>query len=65
MIPGALAATETFLTLKGEVIKMDREILFFPNNIDNQGEHEGLFNEFDPLEAKGMEDGKENQNPGE
>jgi len=57
--------TQTFLTLKGEVIKMDREILFFPNNIDNQEEHEGLFNEFDPLEAKGVEDGKEDQNPGE
>jgi len=56
--------TQTFLTLKGEVIKMDREILFFPNNIEAQEEHEGLFNEFDPLEAKGMEDGKENQNPG-
>jgi hypothetical protein len=56
--------TQTFLTLKGEVVKMDREILFFPNNIENQEEHEGLFNEFDPLEAKGMEDGKENQNPG-
>src|SRR4030043_415351 len=24
--------TQTFLTLKGEVIKMDRELLFFPNN---------------------------------
>jgi len=57
--------TETFLTLKGEVVKMDREILFFPNNLDSQEEHEGLFNEFDPLEAKGMEDGKENQNPRE
>ncbi len=55
--------THTFLTLKGEVVKMDREILFFPNNIENQEEQEGLFNEFDPLEAKGTEDGKENQNP--
>jgi len=55
--------TQTFLTLKGEVIKMDREILFFPNNMENQEEREGLFNEFDPLEAKGMEDGKENQDP--
>jgi hypothetical protein len=54
--------TQTFLTLKGEVVKMDREILFFPNNIENQEEHEGLFNEFDPLEARGVEDGKENQN---
>jgi len=56
--------TQTFLTLKGEVVKMDREILFFPNNIESQEEHEGLYNEFDPLEAKGTEDGKEDQNPG-
>jgi len=57
--------TEKFLTLKGEVVKMDREILFFPNNMQTQEEHEGLFNEFDPLEARRMEDGKENQNLGE
>jgi hypothetical protein len=57
--------TRTFLTLKGEAVKMDREILFFPNNIENQEEHEGLFNEFDPLEARGVEDGKKDQNPRE
>ena len=57
--------TQKFLTLKGEVIRMDREILFFPNNMNIQEEHEGLFNEFDPLEARRMEDGKENQNLGE
>ncbi len=57
--------TQTFLTLKGEVVKMDREILFFSNNINHQEEHEGLFNEFDPLEARGTEDGKEDQNPRE
>src|SRR3989304_2835000 len=45
--------TQTFLTLKGGVVKMDREILFFPNNIENQEGHEGLYNEFDPLEARG------------
>ncbi len=55
--------TQTFLTLKGEVVKMDREILFFPNNMENQEEQEGLFNEFDPLEARGVEDEKEDQNP--
>ena len=55
--------TQTFLTLKGGVVKMDREILFFPNNIENQEGHEGLYNEFDPLEARGVEDGKESQNP--
>jgi len=51
--------TQRFVTLKGEVVKMDREILFFPNNLEDQGEHEGLFNEFDPLEARKGEDGKE------
>lgn len=56
--------TQKFLTLKGEVVKMDREILFFPNNIEAQEEREGLYNEFDPLEARGVEDGKENQDPG-
>jgi hypothetical protein len=55
--------TQKFLTLKGEVIKMDREILFFPNNLEDQEEHEGLYNEFDPLETRKVEDGKEDQNP--
>jgi hypothetical protein len=54
--------TYKFLTLKGEVVKMDREILFFPNNMEVQEEHEGLYNEFDPLEARGGGDGKEDQN---
>ncbi len=57
--------TQRFLTLKGEVVKMDREILFFPNNIEAQEEHEGLYNEFDPLEARGVKDGEEDQNPSE
>jgi hypothetical protein len=57
--------TQKFLTLKVDVMKMDREILFFPNNIENQEEHEGLFNEFDPLEARRVEDGKEDQDLGE
>jgi hypothetical protein len=51
--------TQKFLTFKGEVIKMDREILFFPNNLEDQEEHEGLYNEFDPLETRRIEDGKE------
>jgi hypothetical protein len=51
--------TQKFLTLKGKVIKMDREILFFPNNLEDQEEHEGLYNEFDPLEVRKVEDGKE------
>src|SRR4030043_1591128 len=51
--------TQKFLTLKGEAVKMDGEILFFPNNLGTQEEHEGLFNEFDPLEARGIENAKE------
>jgi hypothetical protein len=57
--------TQKFLTLKGKVVKMDKEILFFPNNLEDQGEHEGLYNEFDPLEAKRVEDGQEDQDPRE
>jgi hypothetical protein len=57
--------TQKFLTLKGEVIKMDKEILFFPNNLEDQEEHEGLFNEFDPLEGRKGGDGKEDKNPSE
>ena len=56
--------TQKFLTLKGQVVKMDREILFFPNNMEAQEEHEGLYNEFDPIEAGGSGDGNEHQDPG-
>lgn len=54
--------THKFLPLKGETVKMDREILFFPNNLSAEGEREVLYNEFDPLEETGAEDGKEDQN---
>jgi hypothetical protein len=55
--------THKFLSLKGKVVKMDREILFYPNSLSTEGEHEVLYNEFDPLEKTGEEDGKEDQNP--
>jgi hypothetical protein len=55
--------TQKFLSLKGEAVKMDREILFFPDSLSTEGEQEVLYNEFDPLETKGEEDGKEDQNP--
>jgi hypothetical protein len=57
--------THKFLSLKGKVAKMDREILFYPNSLSTEGEHEVLYNEFDPLEKTGEEDGKEDQNPRE
>jgi hypothetical protein len=55
--------THKFLSLKGEVVKMDREILFFPNNLSAEGEQEFLYDEFDPLEGMGVKDGEEDQNP--
>jgi len=53
--------THRFLSLKGEAGRMDRDILFYPNN--PEGERDVLYEEFDPLEAKGAEDGKEDSNP--
>jgi len=54
--------THRLLSLKGEAVKMDREILFYPNNLTGEGEKEVLYNEFDPFETIGAEDGKEDQN---
>ena len=52
--------THRFLSLRGEVVKMDREILFFPNSLSSERGQEVLYNEFDPLETTGEENGKEN-----
>ncbi len=57
--------TRKFLALKGEVVKMDREILFFPNSLSAEGEQEVLYNEFDPIEITGEDDGQEDPNPRE
>ena len=54
--------THRLLLLKGKAAKMDREILFFSNR-SAEGENEGLYNEFDPLDVAGAQDGKEDQNP--
>ncbi len=50
--------THRYLSLKGEAIKMDKDILFYPNHLSTEEEHEGLLSEFDPLESKGKEDEK-------
>jgi hypothetical protein len=55
--------THRFLSLKGEAGRMDRDILFYPNHLLTEGERDILYEEFDPLEAKGAEDGKEDSNP--
>ncbi len=57
--------THKFLSLKGETVKMDRKILFYPNSLSAEGEQEVLYNEFDPLETEGEKDGKEDSNPRE
>jgi len=48
--------TDRFLSLKGALAKMDREILFFPNHLSAQEEHEVLYDEFDPLETEEDQD---------
>ncbi len=54
--------THRLLLSKGKTAEMDRELLFFPNGLPT-GESQGLYNEFDPLEAVGAEDAKKDQNP--
>ncbi len=49
------------LLSKGKV-ERDRDILFFPNGLPSEGS-EGLYEEFDPLESRGVEHGKEDSNP--
>jgi hypothetical protein len=58
------AQTHQFLYPKGKASEIEREILFFPNGLLTEGEFEGLYDEFDPLEPGGVKDGKENQDPG-
>lgn len=54
--------TYRFLRPKGRVMDLDREILFFPKG-SSEGEKQGLYNEFDPLEVSGGDDGKKDQDP--
>ncbi len=48
-----------YLAPNGKASKIDLETLFFPNNPGSEKEHEFLYNEFEPLDDKGVEDGKE------
>lgn len=45
--------TQRFFSLKSEVFRIDREILFFPNTFLTESEHEILYNEFDPIHVEG------------
>jgi len=57
--------THKFLSLKGETVKIDREVLFYPNSLSTEGKQEILYNEFDPIETEGERDGEEDPNPRE
>ncbi|MGQ9647839.1 MAG: hypothetical protein ACUVWO_15050 [Thermodesulfobacteriota bacterium] len=56
--------THRFLSLKGEVGRMERDILFYPNHLSTEAERDVLYEEFDPLEPKGGKDGEKNPDPG-
>jgi hypothetical protein len=55
--------THRLLSLKRETAKLDREIFFYPNHLSGEGNQDVLYDEFDPLEATGGEDGNEDPNP--
>lgn len=53
--------TRRLLHPKAKSAEMDRDLLFFPNNL-SETETEGLYNQFEPIEAKGEDHGEEDQN---
>ncbi len=52
--------THRLLLSKWKMAEMDREVLFFPDKL-SELESQGLYNEFDPLESTGAEDGEKDQ----
>jgi hypothetical protein len=55
--------TYRYLSLKGEALKMDRDILFYPDRLFDEGDKEGIYDEFDPLPGKGAVSEQENPDP--
>lgn len=55
------AQARPYVASYGKVAKVDLESFFFPNPLVNDKEHEHLYDEFSPLEDKGVKDGKEDQ----
>ncbi len=51
--------TRPFLSLRGEPVKMERDILFYSNSLSEFGEKESLYDEFSPLEEMGGGNEKE------
>jgi len=58
------AQTHQFLSLKGKSLEMERDTLFSPNGLLSEGDYEGLYNEFDPLEKREEGNEKEDQDSG-
>jgi hypothetical protein len=54
--------THRLLLSKWKAAEMDREVLFFPENL-SEPESQGLYNEFDPFESPGGENGEKDQDP--
>ncbi len=55
--------THRFVSMKGEAGRVDREVLFYPNHLAKEGEQDLLYEEFDPVETEGAENGKEDSDP--
>jgi hypothetical protein len=53
--------TRQLLHPKRKTAEMDRDILLFPNNL-SETETEGLYDQFEPIEGKGEEHAKKDQN---
>jgi hypothetical protein len=54
--------THRLLLSRWKAAEMDREVLFFPDSL-SELESQGLYNEFDPFESPGAEDGEKDQDP--
>ena len=54
--------THRLLLSKWKAAEMDREVLFFPDSL-SEVESQGLYNEFDPFESSGAEDGEKDHDP--
>ncbi len=54
--------THRLLLSKWKAAEMDREVLFFPDSL-SEVESQGLYNEFDPFESPGAENGQKDQDP--
>ena len=55
------AQARPYLAPNAKAARMDLETLFFPNHLANEKDYEYLYNEFAPLDDKGVEDGEKDQ----